>query len=62
MTSITKNVYNDKLDDRVNKYDIAYHSTIKLKPLDIKSRKYNDFGKENNEKICSWRSCKTVEI
>ena len=51
MTSITKNVYIDKLDDRVNNYDIAYHSTIKLKPLDIKSRKYNDFGKENNEKI-----------
>ena len=54
MTSITKNAYIDKLDDRVNKYDIAYHSTIKLKPLDIKSRKYNDFGKENNEKIYSW--------
>ena len=30
MTSISKNVYNDKLDDTVNKYNNTYHSTIKL--------------------------------
>ena len=37
MTSISKNVYIDKLDDIVNKYNNAYHSTIKLKPVDVKS-------------------------
>ena len=31
MTSISKNVYIDKLDDIVNKYNNAYHSTIKMK-------------------------------
>ena len=28
MTSISKNVYIDKLDDIINKYDNAYHRTI----------------------------------
>ena len=29
MTSISKNVYTDKLDDIANKYNNTYHSTIK---------------------------------
>ena len=29
MTSISKNVYIDKLDDIVKKYNTTYHSTIK---------------------------------
>ena len=37
MTSISKNVYIDKLDNIVNKYNITYHSTIKMKPVDVKS-------------------------
>ena len=37
MTSISKNVYIDKLDDIVNKYNNTYHSTIKMKPVDVKS-------------------------
>ena len=36
MTSISKNVYIDKLDDIVNKYNNTYHSTIKMKPVDVK--------------------------
>ena len=31
MTSISKNVYLDKLDDMVNKDNSTYHSTIKMK-------------------------------
>ena len=42
MTSISKNVYRDKLDDIVNKYNNKYHSTIKIKPVDIKSNTYID--------------------
>ena len=34
--NIKKCVYN-KLDDIVNKYNNTYHSTIKIKPADIKS-------------------------
>ena len=37
MTSISKNVYIDKLDDIVNEYNNRYHRTIKMKSLDVKS-------------------------
>ena len=50
MTSVSKNVYIDKLDDIVNKYDNAYHNTIKMKPVDVKSNTYIDFNKETNIK------------
>ena len=36
MTSISKNVYIDKLDDIVNKCNNTYHSKIKIKPFVIK--------------------------
>ena len=36
MISVSKNVYINKLDDIVNKYDNTYHSTIKLKPVHVK--------------------------
>ena len=31
MTSIQQNVYINKLEDTVNKYDNTYHSAIKMK-------------------------------
>ena len=49
MTSISKNVYIDKLDDIVNKYNNRYHRTIKIKPVDEKPRIYIDFNKKNNK-------------
>ena len=50
MTSISKNVYIDQLDDTVNKYNNTYHNTIKMKPVDVKSSTYIDSGKETNDK------------
>ena len=35
MTSISKNVYIDKLDNIVNEYNNTYHKTIKMKPVDV---------------------------
>ena len=35
VTSISKNVYIDKLDDIVNQYNNTYHRTIKMKPTDV---------------------------
>ena len=40
MNEISKNVYIDRLDDTINKYSKTYHSTIKMKPADIKSKKF----------------------
>ena len=46
MSSVSKNVYIDKLDDIVNKYNNTYHNTIKIKPVDVKSYTYINFDKE----------------
>ena len=50
MTSIPKNVYIDKLDDVVNKYNNTYHRTTKMKLVDVKSSTYIDSSKEINDK------------
>ena len=50
MTLISKNVYIDKLDDIVNKCNNTYHSTIKMKSVDVKSITFIDSSKEINEK------------
>ena len=50
MTSVSKNVYIDKLDDIVNEYNNTYHRTIKMKPVDVKDNTYIDFKKEVNDK------------
>ena len=49
MTSISKNVYSDKLIDIVNEYNSTYHRMIKIKPVDVNSSTYIDFGIENNK-------------
>ena len=49
MTSVSKNGYIHKLADIVNKYNNRYHSTIKMKPVDIKSGKYINFNKKNDK-------------
>ena len=48
MTLVSKNVYIDKLDYIVNKYNNSYHSTIKMKPADVKSNTCIDSSKEIN--------------
>ena len=50
MTSVSKNVYIDKLDDIVDEYNNTYHRTIKMKPFDVKDNTYIDFKKEVNDK------------
>ena len=47
MTSTSKNVYIDKLDDIVSKYRNTYHRTIKMNPIDINPSMYIGFKKEN---------------
>ena len=50
MTSVSKDVYTDKLDDIVNEYNNTYHRTIKMRPIDVKDNTYINFGKEINDK------------
>ena len=41
MTSVSKHVCIDKLDDIVNEYNNTYHRTIKMKPADVKDNTYD---------------------
>ena len=43
ITSLSKKVYINKLDDLVNKYNRTCHSKIKMKPFDVKSSTFVDF-------------------
>ena len=42
MTSMSKDVYIDTLDDIVGEYNKTYHKTIKMKPIDVKDNTYVD--------------------
>ena len=50
MTLISNNVYIDKLEDIVNKYNNTYPTTIKMKPVDVESNTYVNSSKETNDK------------
>ena len=45
MTSISKNMYIDKLDDIADKYNNTYHKAIKMKPVDVNPTIYIDLKK-----------------
>ena len=44
MTSLSKNVYIDGLDDIVKEYNNTYHKSIKMKPGDVKDNIYINFN------------------
>ena len=50
LTSISKNVYMDKLDDIVNDYNDTYHRKIKMRPIDVKGNGYINIDKKANDK------------
>ena len=49
MTSVSKNVYINKLDYIVDEYNNTYHRTIKMKPVDVQDNTYINFKKEVND-------------
>ena len=59
MTSISKNVYINKLDDIVNEYNNTYHTTIKMKPIDVKDNTYINTDKDINNKEPKYLNTKT---
>ena len=50
MTSISKNVYINRLDDTANENNNKYHRTIQMKPVDIKDNTYIDSMQCSNDK------------
>ena len=51
MTTISKNIYFDALDDIVNKYNNTVHRVIKIKPVDVASDSYVEYNEDLNKKI-----------
>ena len=50
MTSVSKNVYIDKLDDILGEYNNTCHRTIKMKPVDVRDNTCIDFLKKVDDK------------
>ena len=51
MTSISKNVYIDKLDDIFRKYNNTCHTSIEMKPVDVKDNNISVLKKKSMKKI-----------
>ena len=62
MTSISKNVYINKLDDTVNTYNKTHHRTIKMKPVDTKSNTYINSSKKFKDKDTKFKVTGIVRI
>ena len=62
MTSISKNVYIDKLDNIVNKYNNIYTSTIKMKSVNVKSSTFLVLVQKNNDKDPKFKVADHVRI
>ena len=55
MTLVSYDAYIDKLCYILNKYNKAYHTTIKTKPIDAKSSTYIDFNKKIINKVLNFK-------
>ena len=55
-------MYIDKLDDIVKEYNNKYHTSIKMKPADVKDNTYIDFKKEINNKDPKFKVSDYVRI
>ena len=61
MSLISNNMFINKLNDIVNKYNNTY-STIKMKPVDLKSSTYTDFDKKNIKEGSKFKVGENVRI
>ena len=55
MTSVSKNVFIDKLDDIGNKYNNTYHNTIKMRSVYVKSNTYFNYSRKINKRDPKFR-------
>ena len=62
MTAADNNVYYDVLDDVASKFNNTKHSTIKMKPIDVKNDNKRVYIDEHNEKDSRFKVGDTVRI
>ena len=61
MTSVSQNVYIDKLDI-IKKNNNTYNNTINMKPIDVKSNTYINSSKEINNKDSKFKVGYNIKI
>ena len=62
MTALSKNAYFEVLDDILDKYNNAYHTTIKMKPIDVKFNFYTKYNVDSNDKDARFKIGDHVRI
>ena len=62
MTTISKNVYIDVLNDIVNKYNNTVHKTMKIKPIHVTNNSYVQYNEESNKKKSKFKVGDCVRI
>ena len=62
MTATGKNVYYDVLEDLINKYNNTEHSTIEMKPIDVREINKSVYIDEHNEKDSRFKVGDRVRI
>ena len=62
MTSVSKNVHIDKLDNLINKNNNTYHRATKTKPINVKSSTYIYVNKYNKKKSPKFKVFHHVRI
>ena len=62
MASVSKHAHIDKLYNIANGYNNKHQSTIKMKPVDIKSNRYTDSNKEIKNKDPEFKNGDIVKI
>ena len=62
MTATGKKVYYDVLDDAVSEYNNTKHSTIKMKPIDLRDNNKRVYIDEHNEKDSRFKVGDRVRI
>ena len=50
IAATSNSVYFNVLDNIVKKYNNTYHSTIKMKPIDVKDNNFTEYNEEFNKK------------
>ena len=62
MAAVSTNVYLDVMDDIIDKYNNTYHTTIKMKPIDVKSGAYAEYNVDFNAKDPKFKISDHVRI
>ena len=62
MTNISRNVYYNVLNDIVETYNNTFHSSIKMKPINVENDSFAEYNEESNEKDSKFKISDHVRV